>query len=253
MSGEHDVVVFESVHGRVDEPSARRQIPSALRTLAARSDMADAVSPFGHEVKDQVSADRTAAIALLSVDGDLSAATSQIQDALDSATRGAGLHAYLVGNTPISDGVVDSEYESAEAVGVPIAFVIVLLATGAPVTSLLPIGLGIVAVTLAFGVLGGVGHLTTLDGILSSVVPMIGLAVGIDYALLVAGRFREELRSARDARRRPTRRAVEEAVGVAVASSGLTIAFSGVVVMLSLLSLVLSTREPSSSSRSACR
>lgn len=74
--------------------------------------------------------------------GDLSEATSEIQDTLDAATDGSGTRAYLVGDTPISDAATDGEYESAEtaeAIGVPIAFLICLLATGALVPAVLAV------------------------------------------------------------------------------------------------------------------
>lgn len=243
LAGEQDVVVFETTEGRVDEPTAKRRIAGMLQTLDARDDVSDVVPPFATAARAQVSDDGTAAIALVAVQsGDLSEATDRIQGMLDGAVEGSEMHAFLVGETPINDAVIDSEYassETAEAIGVPIAFVVCLLATGALVSALLPIGLGIITVTLSFGVLGAAGNLVTLDGILSSVVPMIGLGVGIDYALFVTSRFREELHPARVGGRRPTRAQVDRAVAVAIASSGLTIAFSGVVVMFSLLSLVL--------------
>lgn len=240
LDGEQDVVVFKSARSLRHDPAARRDVERTVRALAARADVENVVPPFGPGGSDQVASDGTAAIALLSVTGDLHTNTAQIQDVLDGSADGAGVRAYLVGETPLSDAVLESEYtsaETAEMIGIPIAFGVLLLATGAVVTSLLPLGLGVVAVLVAFGSLGAIGNLTSLDAILSSVVPMIGLGVGIDYTLFVVSRFREELASV--SRARPTRPQVEDAVAVAVGTSGKTVLFSGVVVMVSLLSLTI--------------
>ncbi|WP_047865381.1 MMPL family transporter, partial [Rubrobacter aplysinae] len=78
-----------------------------------------------------------------------------------------------------------------------------------------------------------------IDSLLSTVVPMIGLGVGIDYALFIVSRFREELMRRRTPEERPGRGAVEDAVAVSMGRTGKTILLSGIIVMLCLSTLLV--------------
>ncbi len=116
-------------------------------------------------------------------------------------------------------GARDSE--EAEARVLPVILLILLLAFGALVAAGLPLGMGLVATTVALGVIAVVGRYTPLSNMVQNVGTMVGLAVGIDYSLLMISRFREAL-----ARGLATPDALAETLrtaGVAVAASGLTV------------------------------
>ena len=83
--------------------------------------------------------------------------------------------------------------ERAERIGVPLAFVILVLAFGAVVPALLPLLLAIAGLLLTQGVLAILVLMFNFDTLLMAIVTMIGLEIGIDYSLFIVSRFREEL------------------------------------------------------------
>jgi RND superfamily putative drug exporter len=85
-----------------------------------------------------------------------------------------------------------SDLKRAEKLSVPVTLLVLLLAFGAVVAALVPVLLGATAVAAAFGLLGPISHLFPLDDSVKTVVLLIGMAVGVDYALFYVIRSREE-------------------------------------------------------------
>ena len=117
----------------------------------------------------------------------------------------------------------------AELVGLPIAFVILMLALRSLVAAFLPLGLAIVG---APGARSACSALTTLFAdwnlFVETLVALVGLAVGIDYSLLIVRRYREEL----DAGRAPP-----DAIARTLETAGRTVTFSGAIVATSMIGL----------------
>ena len=117
----------------------------------------------------------------------------------------------------------------AEAIGVPIAMVVLLLAFGTVVSALLPIIVGAATVISCFGVLALLGDTVNLSIFILNIVPMLGLALSIDFALLLINRYREERE----------RVSIEESVKIAIQTAGRSIIFSAVCVMIGLGAMVV--------------
>lgn len=155
--------------------------------------------------------------------------------ALVAAERSASPMApamYLTGIAAIVKDIEDFTHRDtrrAELLGLPLSLVILLVAFGAVVAAALPGIVGVLAIVLALAVLYLVGQVMPLSIFAQSVVTMLGLATGIDYALLIVSRFREEL----------TARPVAEAVRVTTLTAGRAVAFSGLVVMIALSALLV--------------
>ena len=77
------------------------------------------------------------------------------------------------------------------------AIVILLIIFGTVVAALLPIGLAIVSIGVSLGIASLVGQIFELSFFVTLMITMIGLAIGIDYSLLIISRYREELRRGR--------------------------------------------------------
>jgi len=116
------------------------------------------------------------------------------------------------------------DLKQAEMIGLPIALVVLLLAFGGLVAASIPIIIGIVSVVSSMGLLYFIGQELDLSIFVLNIVPMIGLALGIDFSLIFINRFREELKS----------RNIQEAIAVSVRTAGRSIAFSGLCVLLGL-------------------
>ncbi|GIE88999.1 MMPL family transporter [Actinoplanes regularis] len=239
---EDDLVVLSTPSASIAEPAQRDIVERVLSRLEREPDVVRVLSPYSGP--GMVAADSRAAVAAVALRGSragIQRRAPELQRLLDDETRGTPVRAYLVGYGPLAQAVVDAETAGAsraEAIGVPIALLVLLLALGTVVAALLPIATGGFGLLLAFGILGLASLATPLNGILSAVVPMIGLGVGIDYAMFLVTRFRENL-AAGGTGTRPGRPAVVDAVAAAMRTSGTTVLFSGAVVMMCLLTLLV--------------
>jgi uncharacterized membrane protein YdfJ with MMPL/SSD domain len=106
-----------------------------------------------------------------------------------SAAGGGGVLAVLDDN---SGGNGNSDLSRAERLSVPVTLLVLLIAFGALVAAVVPVLLGVTAVIAAFGLLGPISQLFPLDSSVKTVVLLIGMAVGVDYALFYVIRSREE-------------------------------------------------------------
>jgi uncharacterized membrane protein YdfJ with MMPL/SSD domain len=118
-----------------------------------------------------------------------------------------------------------ADLRRAESIGVPAALLVLALAFGTAVAAGIPLVVGGVAVLTTLGLLFLLAQQVPLSIFVLNVATMLGLGVGVDYALLAVSRFREELRAGRD---------VEDAVVRTVETAGRAIAFSGVAVLIGL-------------------
>jgi RND superfamily putative drug exporter len=129
-----------------------------------------------------------------------------------------------------SGRIADEDMARGEMVGVAAALVILVVVFGALVAAGLPILLALAAITISFGITALLGQIWGLSFFITSMITMIGLAVGIDYALFVVERYREERRDGL-----PKRDAIALAGGTATRA----VAFSGSTVVLALTGLFL--------------
>lgn len=118
---------------------------------------------------------------------------------------------------------------SAEAIGLPIAIIVLLLAFGTVVASVLPIIIGVVTVVTAFGVMTMLSGNVNLSIFVLNIVPMLGLALSIDFALLFINRYREER----------AHTSIPEAIQIAIQTAGRSIIFSAVCVMIGLGAMIV--------------
>lgn len=116
------------------------------------------------------------------------------------------------------------DLKKAEMIGLPIAMIVLLFAFGGFVAAGIPLVTGVISVISTMGVIYFIGQYTNLSIFVLNVVPMIGLALSIDFALLYINRFREELHNYE----------VNEAISVTTKTAGRSIAFSGLCVTLGL-------------------
>jgi RND superfamily putative drug exporter len=126
--------------------------------------------------------------------------------------------------------VVGQDLLKAEVVSIPLTLLILVLAAGAIVAALLPLALALTAVAGAMGALSLVSLIAPVDDMASSLITLIGLAVGVDYSLFAVRRFREELAAGRDR---------EAALDVTAATVGRAIVVAGLTVVVALSGLLL--------------
>ncbi len=123
------------------------------------------------------------------------------------------------------NAVLQDDLHRAEVVALPLALILLVFVFGTVVAALVPLGVGLLAVMSGVAGMYLLTHVTNVSVYAQNVVTLIGLGVAIDYSLFVTSRFREEL-----LRGRPR----EEALGIAMATSGRAVTFSGITVAIGL-------------------
>ena len=250
---EDDALVFQSSSLTAPEPRYTRFINSLVATLRHTRGVKGVLSPFDDEAIGQISSDEHSAVAAIALRGDSQQRfenTAHLQSLVRRAvgSGGAGVHVWLTGYSPVTRDLVQvqtNDIERAEAIGVPVALFMLLLALGSLFAAVVPLALAGVGLLLTYGVLAIVIKFSHFDNFLVSIVAMVGVGIGIDYALIIVSRFREEMaRRPLRGGERPLREGEEEAqvadaVGVAIATAGRTILFSGVICGLAIMSMLV--------------
>lgn len=121
--------------------------------------------------------------------------------------------------------ILQQDLLRAETVSLPLALVLLLIVFGTVVAALIPLGVGVLAVMGGIAGMFLLARVETVSVYAENVVTLIGLGVAIDYSLFVANRFREELHRGKS---------VDDAVAVAMATSGRAVTFSGLTVAIGL-------------------
>ncbi|HEX6919114.1 MAG TPA: MMPL family transporter [Actinomycetes bacterium] len=237
---EQDVIVFDSDTLTIKDAAYVGVVNRVLAAVRDEPGVAALLGPTEPGAQGQVSADGHAALASLGLSGndrERGKRASDLQDVVASAAGDGPVKAYLTGYSPAANDLTEVETadtERAESIGIPVAFIVLILALAAVVAAFIPLLVAVVSLTVTFGVISALTTVTAFDAFLLSIVTMIGVGIAIDYSLFVLSRFREELaRGRREGLAEP----IPNAVGVAMATSGRTILFSGTIVMISLFSL----------------
>jgi RND superfamily putative drug exporter len=154
---------------------------SAIRDVEQR------MTALGTQATVQISHDGHAALVGGQIDRPI--ATTELQAEAADAERDHPQVTAVLADVQASSG---SDLKRAEALSVPVTLLVLLLAFGAMVAALVPVLLAATAVVAAFGLLGPLSQLFPLDDSVKTVVLLIGMAVGVDYALFYVIRSREE-------------------------------------------------------------
>lgn len=217
-------VVFKAPSGQsITLPANKSAVEQALSKMKT-AHVASVSDPFS---PGTVSKDRTVAYATIGYTKqavDLTDADKNAADAAKASAKQAGLTVAIGG-----DAFRDSPPAgAAEGIGIVIALVVLLITFGSLIAAGMPLLTAIIGVGVgALGITTLTGFLT-LSSTTSALGSMLGLAVGIDYALFIMSRYQHEVRSGRDP---------EEAIGRAVGTAGSAVVFAGLTVIIALAGL----------------
>jgi RND superfamily putative drug exporter len=227
--------IFSSPTLKATDPRFVAAMRAALASAQRLPDVARIDTPWDHSTMEQgtrfISDDGHSAIAILQYNVSFDVIQNlvpQVRAAIHSPT----LRVLIAGDGAVygdMERLSGTDLETVERITFPIALVLLALIFGTLVAASVPIITGAVSVVTTLAILYGLGHLTDLSIFSLNVTTMIGLGVGIDYALFVVSRFREEVRVA----------SVEDAVARAVGHAGRAVLFSGITVMIGLSGLLI--------------
>ncbi|WP_217210850.1 MMPL family transporter [Streptomyces sp. AC550_RSS872] len=219
-------VVFVAPGGeKVTATENRKAVEEAVAELGQGSQVAGAVDPFQARA---VSKDGTTAYSTVTYKvgaNDLTdAGRRHLEEALAHA-RDSGL-TVEAGGTALQDG--GGPGGAAEGIGVAIAAVVLLVTFGSLAAAGLPLLTAVIGVGVSMASILALSDALGLSTTTGTLAMMLGLAVGIDYALFVVSRYREE---------RAKGRTPQEATGLAVGTAGSAVVFAGLTVVIALAGL----------------
>jgi len=226
------------VTGRTElatSPGVRAAVVDLIGRLRATGLVTELRDPY---VAGLLSADRRSVLVDLSMTGDPLTAADHVQPILDAVAAARQAHP-SVRIDEFGDGsgskwfndTIGKDFQRAEWTAVPLALGILLVAFGALVAAVLPVGLALTSFLAANGLLALISHRMHLDSSTSSVMLLVGLAVGVDYCMFYLRREREERARGRDP---------EMSLRVAAATSGRSVLVSGLTVVVAMSGMFLS-------------
>jgi RND superfamily putative drug exporter len=228
-AGDTASLVFQTPAG-VTDPAARAGIDAVLDQAAQLPGVTGVTSPW--DAPEQVSDDGTIAYATLQYATAAIDVPTKDAEALfalvDSSSGEAGVRVEAGGQV-VSANEFPELGGTAELIGIGVALIIMVVIFGSVITSFLPIVTAIIGVALATIVMPLFANGFTLSGdVTPAFISMLGLGVGIDYALFIINRHREGLLSGRS---------IEDAAVTAMDTAARSVAFAGIVVAVGLLGL----------------
>ena len=231
LGGDSDTVVWHTTSGSVRAADVEQTMSRTLDRIENLPAVASVTSPYDGPGTGRVSEDGRTAYASVTFDDQAEdIAKGEAQAVVDTAKSAEtdGLQVELGGSavalTESSGGHV------AEIVGVLVAAVVLFLAFGSLAASLLPIATALVGVGTAYAGIVLLGHAMTVADFAPMLGMLIGLGVGIDYALFIVTRHRRGLKRGLS---------VPEAASNAVATTGRAVVFAGATVCIALLGMLI--------------
>ena len=226
------VVLYSSPTQTVRSPAFRAAVTSVLARLP-RSRV-DSVATYWSTGSPQfVSASGRETFALIELAGSDDSARRSNYDAIRWQLLSPWLQTQVGGVVPTSMAIsqeVTSDIGRAEVFSLPVLLIVLLLIFGSLAAASLPLAIGGLAILGSLTALRLLTVVTTVSIYSVNITTILGLGLGIDYGLFLAGRFREELYR---------RRSVEEALARTMATAGRAVAVSGITVAMALASLML--------------
>jgi RND superfamily putative drug exporter len=227
-SGDVEQVVFSVKRGTVTDVAAREHVTAVLSRLSKLPTVASISSPFAKSGSAQISASKRIAFADVTMTKEAGAySTSQSKTFVDTATdnQPAGLQVAVDGQVaenaePVSD--------AGAGFGALAALIVMMIVFGSFVAALLPLVTAGLALGVGVSLVGLLSNGIDMASFSSELALLIGLGVGIDYALFIVTRYRQGLMAGRPA---------EDAIVDAIDTSGRAVMFAGITVCIALLGM----------------
>lgn len=235
LSGSTMVLVFASDDLSADDPAYQAAAEEVLAKVEEVPSITSITTPWNGGGETLIGQDGRSAAAMLRVTADELTLKTEVVPRLKEITRTAPaeLTVYLTGDPAVNYDLMDeilADVAVAEHFVVPIILIVLLIIFGSGVAAALPLGLGMISVLVSMGLFYFYALRYPVHDTSTALISMMGMGVGVDYALFLVTRFREELAAGRSP---------QEAAQRTVATSGKAIMFSGAAVIASVGSLLL--------------
>ncbi len=224
------VLVQSQTAARNRDPEFRQTVETVVSRLEDTQHVRNVESPYARDSQGALSEDGRSALVTFELAGD--EADAEVDPALATVAKldrqEAGFRIEEFGDASADKALskaFEEDFQKAEVTSLPITLIILILAFGALLAAFVPLLLAVTAVAAAISLIGPISQIWPVDEAISSVVLLIGLAVGVDYSLFYLRREREE---------RARGRSEEAALEAAAATSGRAVLVSGITVIAAM-------------------
>ena len=229
QAGDADQIVFHAKTGKLTDSADRTAITATLKRVGGLPHVTSVVSPYAAG-QNAISGDGKIAFATVNFDETANAlpkaAVDKVITAAESA-RSAALDVQLGGQA--IEQAQQASLGFATVVGIAAAILILLISFGSFTAMGLPIATALFGLGAGIGVINLASHVIDMPSFATELALMIGLGVGVDYALFIVTRFRENYRG--------NGGDVQQAVEAALNTSGRAVLFAGATVVIALLGM----------------
>jgi RND superfamily putative drug exporter len=236
QAGDRDTIVYKVSSGTVLDPAVRARMSATFAQVAKLPHVAGVISPYtGAAAGKAISANRQIAFATVVFDEKANTLPKEAAERVVSTARAAvqpGLQVELGGQA--IESTEQAGFGLSTAVGLLAAIVVLLLTFGSLTAMGLPILTALFGLGTGLGAIALFTHVVDTPDFSSELAAMIGLGVGIDYALFILTRFREAYRTPGQ-----TFQNVRESVVRSMDTAGRAVLFAGATVVIALLGMML--------------
>ena len=228
-SGDKESIVFQTSGGTtVHDAAVQARVEAMLQKVAALPEVTSVVSPYSAEGARQVSPGGDIAFATVQLDTQpQNVSTKAAQRFVATATSADGQGIKVAVSGQVAEAANPRSF-GGTGPGILLALVVLLIVFGSVFAGILPILSALVSLGTAIGVIGLLSNVMKMPEFSSQLVLLIGLGVGIDYALFIVTRHRQGLLAGWD---------TETSVVNAVNTSGRAVLFAGIIVCIALLGM----------------
>ncbi|MFD4990905.1 MMPL family transporter [Cellulosimicrobium cellulans] len=225
------VVVVAPDGSTIEDDAVRAPVEDAVTALGDVDGVAAITSPYDDTMTASISDDDVATLMTIQLDEGQSEVTDATKDALGDVVDDLAAALPDGAQAALGGQLFSTEFPTltvTEALGLLVALVVLVLTFGSFVAAGLPLLNAVVGVGVSMGLLFAATAVAQINSTTPMLAVMLGLAVGIDYALFIVSRHRDELASGLS---------VEEAAARSVATAGSAVIFAGLTVMIALVGL----------------
>jgi putative drug exporter of the RND superfamily len=228
-SGDTEQIVYATSGGvKVTDPTVRASITKMINKVEALPHVAPVTSPYSAQGAHQINSDQTVAFITVTLNQQFNQLTQpEGKRFVATATTAAGSHVQVAVTGQLAE-LSNKQSFGGTLLGVILALIVLLLIFGSIFAAILPIVSALFALGTAIGLIGLLSHVLKMPQFSPELVLLIGLGVGVDYALFIVTRHRQGLVAGQ-----PPERSIVNAVN----TSGRAVLFAGIIVCIALLGM----------------
>ncbi len=223
-------IVMQAHKGKLTDSANSEAVKKTVDSLKKQPEVRSAISPLSDAGSYALSKDKTIGYVIVTLyDSPSSLTEDDAQNVLDAASPASDAGLKVAAGGYLGQALSQTDTESSEAIGIAAAIIILLFAFGTVTAMALPIVTAVLGLVSTLAILKLLSHVFDIPTVAPTLATMIGLGVGIDYALFLVTRHKQQLREGMEMR---------ESIARSTATAGGAVVFAGSTVIVALVSLL---------------